>query len=155
MNEQLETLWNVTTLGYNARGSAQALDTLMSEERVLLIDTRLKPWSYNPEWRQGALAKKYGKQYHYAGQFLGNEHYNQPEKGIKIADPDTGLRGLRQYLSEGYRLVLLCACNQYASCHRKTIIEMLCAISTPGVIAVQPEDVIQQKPETRASLWIR
>jgi uncharacterized protein (DUF488 family) len=129
-----EQAWNVTTLGYNAHGAAQALDQLLQDHRVLLIDTRYSPRSVRPAWRQGALKEKYGARYHWAGAYLGNLNYRGGP--IQIADSATGIKGLCQYLGEGYRLVLLCACPDYASCHRKTIVEMLCA-ALPGVHVLQ------------------
>lgn len=135
IQQQLE--WNVTHIGYNARGATQALDELMSQERVLLIDTRKKPTSIRPEWRQGALRTKYGDRYRWAGQYLGNANFDNGGP-ISIVDPETGLRGLRMYLAEGYRLILLCACADVTSCHRQTIVQMLCA-STPGVRVMEPE----------------
>ena len=135
IQQQLE--WNVCPLGYNARGAGKALNELMSGQKVLLIDTRKTPWSDREEWRRETLAAKYGKRYRYAGHVLGNRNYNNGGP-IDIVDPATGLRGLRMYLSEGYRLVVLCGCYDYARCHRKTIIEMLCA-STPGVRVMEPD----------------
>ncbi len=128
--------WNVTTLGYNPRGAAQTLEALMAGERVLLIDTRKTPWSQRPEWRQAALCKKYGKRYRWAGKYLGNANHANGGP-IRVVDHVTGLRGLRMYLSEGYRLVLLCACSDYERCHRKVITQMLCA-TTPGVCVMEP-----------------
>lgn len=129
--------WNVMPIGYNARGAGQLIEQIMGQERVLLIDTRKKPTSIRPEWRQGSLRTKYGNRYRWAGQYLGNANFDNGGP-ISIADPETGLRGLRMYLSEGYRLVLLCGCHDYARCHRKVIVEMLCA-STPGVRVMEPE----------------
>jgi hypothetical protein len=144
--EEMQQLdWNVTTLGYNARGAGQTLDELMTDEHVLLIDTRKTPWSQREEWRQQALREKYGKRYRYAGHVLGHRNYNNGGP-IEIVDPATGLRGLRQYLSEGYRLVLLCGCAQLNTCHRKVICEMLCA-TTPGVRVMQPDLPTVSVPE--------
>lgn len=135
MEQQME--WNVMPVGYNARGAGQLIEQLMGQERVLLIDTRKKPTSIRPEWRQGALRTKYGNRYRWAGQYLGNANFDNGGP-IEIVDPATGLRGLRMYLSEGYRLIILCGCHDYARCHRQVIVEMLCA-STPGVRVMEPE----------------
>lgn len=135
IEQQLE--WNVCPVGYNARGTDKLIDQLMSQERVLLIDTRKSPRSNRPEWMKEALEKKYGSRYRYAGRYLGNRNFANSGP-IEIVDPATGLRGLRMYLSEGYRLILLCACREFSECHRRTIVEMLCA-STPGVRVMEPD----------------
>jgi hypothetical protein len=135
IQQQLE--WNVMPIGYNARGAGQLIEQLMGQERVLLIDTRKKPTSIRPEWRRGALRTKYGDRYRWAGEYLGNANFDNGGP-IEIVDPETGLRGLRMYLSEGYRLILLCACASYEKCHRRTIIEMLCA-TTPGIRVMESD----------------
>jgi len=136
IQQQLE--WNICPLGYNARGADQALDRLMQDERVLLIDTRLKPWSVRPEWRREAMEKKYGRRYRYAGVVLGNLNYNIPDSEIELANWREGKRGLLLYLSEGYKLILLCGCREYSGCHRKRIVELLCA-TTPGIRVMEPD----------------
>ncbi len=129
----------VYPVGYSAGGSQAYVEALMGDAKVLLIDTRFKPYSWRQEWRQVALQAKYGERYRVAGKFLGNLHYQGGE--IKIADLATGLLGLRKYLDEGYDLVLLCECCSYETCHRKVIVEALQEVR-PGVEIVQPS-----KPE--------
>jgi hypothetical protein len=119
-------------VGYNAYNSEQHVKSLMQDPKMLLIDTRLKPWSYKPQWSRddkhvGActvpgLRSQWGERYRFAGHYLGNLNY----KGgpIQIAHLETGLRGLTMYLREGHPLILLCQCA-HDGCHRYVIMAAL------------------------------
>lgn len=113
----------VYPFGYAAPGASEVLRELMASPRALLIDTRYMPHSTHVEWRRKSLEQRYGQRYRWAGQFLGNRNYKGGE--IELVDPATGICGLRKYLDEGYDLVLLCACQDYAQCHRHVIIDLL------------------------------
>lgn len=128
-------MMKVYHLGYNEGGSEQHLLELMKDPHMLLIDTRLKPWSWRPTWCHEdkvlpgghvipGLRSQWGKRYRYAGKFLGNENYKFPGASIKIADLETGLRGLRMYLEKGYSLILMCGCS-HDDCHRYKIMREL------------------------------
>lgn len=121
-------------VGYNAGNSEQQVQALMSDPKMLLIDTRLKPWSWRPTWcredkvlpggqRLPGLQSQWGNRYKWAGKYLGNLGYKFHT--IDIADIETGLRGLRMYLQEGYALILLCQCSVVEDCHRYTILKAL------------------------------
>jgi hypothetical protein len=116
----------VSTLGYAALGSAQVLEQRMEKDpKTLLIDIRFLPVSrWRPFWRKCALKARYGNRYiHLRG--LGNVNYKHWEKGIQLYDPTTPLLLLRGYMQEGYSLILLCACQDPASCHRSTVYDLL------------------------------
>src|SRR5262249_46640219 len=53
----------VYPVGYSHYGSEQALERLMSDPNIRLIDTRYQPYSWRPTWRSDALRAKYGGQY--------------------------------------------------------------------------------------------
>jgi hypothetical protein len=125
----------VYPVGYSAGGSSEYIAGLMAQPAMLLIDSRLKPYSWREEWKQEALQVKYGERYRVAGKFLGNLNYRGGE--IKIADLATGLKGLQRYLDEGYDLVILCECCNWSTCHRKVIIEALQEVR-PSVEVIQP-----------------
>lgn len=122
-------------VGYNAGGAEQHLLELMKDPKMLLVDTRLKPWSWRPTWcredkvlpggqRLPGLQSQWGKRYRWAGAYLGNENYKHQLAPIKIADIETGLRGLMMYLREGHSLILMCGCS-HEGCHRYTIMREL------------------------------
>jgi hypothetical protein len=113
----------VYPIGYSALGAREWLDELTKDPNVLIMDTRKTPYSWRVDYREQELRKKYGKQYHWCGAYLGNAGVHQGF--IKIIDPDTGIRGLIQYLNEGHDLVILCECASPSVCHRSKVVELL------------------------------
>jgi hypothetical protein len=75
------------------------------------------------EWREDALKAKYGSRYKQAGKYLGNIGYK--DGYIKIINPAPGIRGMIQYLNEGYDLIPFCECPSYPDCHRSHVIDLL------------------------------
>jgi hypothetical protein len=126
----------VYPVGYSLYGSESYVERLMSNPQTRLIDTRLVPYSWRPDWREDRLQAKYGERYRQGGKYLGNLNYKQ-RWPIRIADLTTGLAGLIQYLNEGHDLILLCECPAYDDCHRKVIIEQLKQV-LPEVEGVLP-----------------
>jgi hypothetical protein len=116
-------------------GALLYLDRLMTQPQMLLIDTRFSSKSWRGEWREKALREKYGKRYRWAGAYLGNVNFEGGQ--IALADPETGIQGLRRYLDEGYDLLLLCQCPDYHTCHRKVIVDLL--LQQIPVEVIQPE----------------
>lgn len=127
----------VIPFGYGATGSMAYLASLMQTPSTLLIDTRYSPNARRPEWRKGALERKYGERYRWTGAHLGNVNYNN-DGPIALANPVRGVHQLCRYLQEGYDLVLLCWCPEYEQCHRRVIVEMLVA-HMPEVEIIYPD----------------
>lgn len=127
---------NIYPCGY-AVHEARIAQLMQEQSRLIMIDTRLKPWSKKPAWRAEALKAAYGERYRWAGKYLGNLNYKNGGP-IRLADPAAGLLGLRHWLQHGYDLLLLCGCADYTRCHLKTIVEALQAeepevnITIPG-----------------------
>lgn len=135
----------VYPVGYSLYGSEQALERLMSDPNIRLIDTRYQPYSWRPQFRADSLRAKYGERYRQAGKYLGNLNYKQGWP-IHIADLRAGRAGLMQYLNEGHDLISLCQCAQYSNCHRKVIVEQL-KQAMPGVVIVLPVgSLVETKP---------
>src|SRR5207249_9984113 len=95
------TAWyRVYPCGYSQDGAL--IHHLMErDDKMLLIDTRMRPRSRVPAWNEQALRARYGKRYRWAGEYLGNRNYKNGGP-IVLACPDTGIRGLVQYLREGH-----------------------------------------------------
>lgn len=128
----------VYPVGYSTPGSQELIDELLEQPGMLLIDTRLKPYSWNEYWSRDALKKKYGEMYRYAGNFLGNVNYNNGGP-ITLADAATGIAGLVRYLGEGRDLILLCQCKQFLQCHVSHICRMLTETIAVDIIHSQPQ----------------
>jgi hypothetical protein len=127
----------VYPFGYSSRYAMQRIDDLMREPMTLLIDTRYKPTSQMSQWRRRTLEQVYGERYRWAGEHLGNIHFDT-DLPIELADPDPGIARLCEYLQHGYRLILLCQCPNYAYCHRNVIVQLLLK-AMPSVQIIQPE----------------
>ncbi len=113
----------VYPIGYSMPGAQERIDELLQDPKVLLIDTRIKPYSWNERWKKEELKRTYGEKYHWAGKFLGNPAKDTGR--LEVADPDKGIAGLLKYLSEGHDLILLCQCPHYEKCHTSIIVNLL------------------------------
>lgn len=123
-------------IGYNTPGSEATIDNLMQDKRTLLIDVRYSPNSPKPQWQQSALRAKYKDGYIHEGR-LGNINYRGGP--IQLANPDAGIGRLKDLLDHDHNLILLCACENYLTCHRKVIVELL-KKEIPEVEIVMPEN---------------
>lgn len=132
----------VFPLGYSTPGAQERIEELLSSQNTLLIDTRIKPYSWNELWRKEALEQKYGNKYRWAGKVLGNKALGTGR--IEIADIDTGIRGLVRYLHEGYDLILLCQCKEYDKCHVSHIVRHLREMPDVEVVRFEQEEMQQQ-----------
>jgi uncharacterized protein (DUF488 family) len=86
----------------------------------VLVDIRQSPYSRKAEWNRNRLEVHLGKRYAHIQEF-GNINYNNGLP-IQIGDYATGLTKLITYQQP---VVLLCACRDYATCHRHTLADML------------------------------
>ena len=127
----------VYTLGYSNVDACEKLASWMADSKTLLIDIRYTPDSYLYDWRGNYLQKHHGRRYRWAGEYLGNVNHKMNNSPIKLANEKTGIRGLQQYLDEGFSLVLLCGCREYEHCHRKTVVDLL-QQAMPDVV-IEPE----------------
>src|SRR5262245_18465595 len=129
----------VYAVGYSARGAQDRVDELLSGSNALLIDTRFSPYSKMPQWSVTSLKERYDNKYRWAVKCLGNDNYKGAP--IMIANPAVGIRGLDQYLCEGYDLVLLCKCSQYETCHVSHIVNLLLK-KTPDLEIVHQSSLV-------------
>jgi len=88
---------------------------------AVLVDIRYSPWSRNPDWIQAAMEDRFADRYFYVKE-LGNVNYNKPEEGIRLYDVETGLRRVALIIKK-FPVILLCACKQHDTCHRRVAAE--------------------------------
>lgn len=98
-------------------------EVLAGDPHAYLIDIRYKAWSWKPEWRKEALEQEFKQRYRHWPS-LGNINYNN-DGPIKIVDPERGVVAIVKALGQGCSLILLCACQQYEQCHRRTVVELV------------------------------
>jgi uncharacterized protein (DUF488 family) len=112
------------TIGYTSR-SIDELAGLAKANQAGIIDIRFQAWSRHPKWRKADLAKSLahrGVEYSHIRE-LGNIHYDRPGP-IEIAKPDLGCQMLWEALQD-HSQIILCACPDFESCHRKTVADLM------------------------------
>lgn len=109
--------------GYLAKDADQQLEAMMRDPRAVLVDIRYNAVSRRKEWNPHGLIRLYGSRYRPLS-MLGNKNYNN-DGPIEIADPKLGIPLLVEGLTKGYDLILMCACKDYATCHRKAVVDLV------------------------------
>lgn len=104
-------------LGYNAGGAEQQIKALMSDPRMLLIDTRKSPKTWDPGWCKDdttvgscvipGLQSQWAERYKWAGQVLGDRNYWYRDASVDIVALERGVCQLVWYLRHGHPLILL------------------------------------------------
>jgi hypothetical protein len=141
-------LGELVTIGYTEPNALGRIDAFVAQPRAYVVDIRYKPWSkWNSNWSRNMLSARYPKRYiHLPG--LGNVNYGQKQAAIQLADPERHIRHLAEMLQHGCSYLLLCACKDYAQCHRKVVYELILAAMG------QPVSVVPSQPVyTVQSLW--
>lgn len=111
--------------------------------RGYIVDTRMTPYcAWDSQWSRENLQVKYGKRYIWKGTLLGNENYNRPEAGIKVAHLDAGVRWLIGLMENSYTPILLCGCAGLRKCHRKVIFDAVCEQLGDRFPLVEPGDSV-------------
>lgn len=110
----------IYTTGYTNK-DPHDLASLAERLGATVVDIRFSPGSRHERWRQPALIARLGDRYVHVVE-LGNENYATPSAGIKIHDIE---RGIRRLLDLTEPLILLCACEQAACCHRAAVADEL------------------------------
>lgn len=122
----MESLGKIIPFGYTVLGM-DGLYKLMDDKQAYLVDIRLSARSrFHPEFNKSKLQMRFDKNYVHIPE-LGNLNYKPEDrnKGIKLANPESGIARLVTGLEKGYTLILMCACKHYDQCHRRTVVELL------------------------------
>ena len=115
------------TLGYATPGAADELEEVMHDTSVLLIDVRVRPQSrWWPLWNKKQLRARWAGRYTHEKR-LGNINYRDHSLPVVLHGPhvEQAIEGAVSLLRQGYSLLLLCACKEYDTCHRKVVAEMI------------------------------
>lgn len=116
-------LHEIYTTGY--LGPGKTVTELLARLRKFdaqLVDIRYQPVSKNPDWCKANLQRVFGRRYTWARE-LGNMNYNQPLP-IEILHPEAGLREVANLASKSV-VVLMCACRNSETCHRRMVAGMI------------------------------
>jgi uncharacterized protein (DUF488 family) len=112
------------TLGYSG-WTPQAIQEEAPAHNAVVCDIRYSPVSRHPQWRKRRLAQLLGAGYQHM-QALGNRNYKTGGP-IELADYEAGKQVIAAILATGQSIILMCACKDIATCHRRTAAEQLAA----------------------------
>jgi hypothetical protein len=103
----------------------EAIEAKAKELDAVILDTRFKAWSKDPEFNQGRLLTRFGgERYRFMGAQFGNTNYRSQTGPITIANFDDGYMAIRGLVTR-QPVLLLCACWQWTTCHRTVVANML------------------------------
>jgi len=114
----------IYTLGYTGCDPGDLRD-LAHLKSTVVIDTRFSPRSRVPAWDGAALKALLGGSYTH-DRNLGNRNYKNG-RPIEIVNLRRGLEGVKAYLKHDLNVLLLCACSDLKTCHRRVIADALFA----------------------------
>jgi uncharacterized protein (DUF488 family) len=130
---------NIYTAGYNAWSFYEFKAKTEELGKILVVDVRYSPKSFNPFWSKKNLKKYFGEHYIHIKN-LGNVNYRNG-KPIKIYNLDKGCKQLLNSLGKDYDdCLLLCACEDVEECHRKVIVKKLQLMTLCEVIHLKGEE---------------
>ena len=111
----------VYTFGYG-RTKIESLVAYADWLDAVVVDVRMNASSRLPDWNKGKMSAALGKRYVHIREF-GNANYKSGGP-IVLSDPATGCAKILKVL-EKHSVILLCACESVAHCHRNTVSELL------------------------------
>jgi uncharacterized protein (DUF488 family) len=112
-------LFRLYTYGYQG-GSPQDLQHYAAAG-ALILDTRLAPTSPNPLWRRASLKRLLGDRYRWC-KALGNVNFRSGGP-VQLHNPEAGMDLLDRWIGQS-PVVLLCACRDWRTCHRRVAAEL-------------------------------
>jgi hypothetical protein len=111
----------IFTYGYQGHTPDQ-LAAYLDATGAILLDIRFKPYSRMAGWGGDALKRQFGDRYRWMGVSLGNPNYQGGP--ITLGRPEQALVPVQRLLTER-PVILLCACWNVETCHRKVAAEYL------------------------------
>ena len=137
------------TLGYSG-WTPEAIQETAQARNAVVCDIRYSPASRHPQWMKRQLSQLLGARYQHV-QALGIRSYKTGGP-IALADYEVGKQVIAEILATGQSVILLCACKDVATCHRRTAAEQLAAdLGKTITHLVLPKT--QRAPEAQGSLF--
>ncbi|MCS7301809.1 MAG: DUF488 domain-containing protein [Fimbriimonadales bacterium] len=119
---QLKDTPILATVGYQGWRTPDALYCALTRAytRWVLVDVRYRPQSPNPNWRRETLQRVFSDRYRLLPEWGNAAHASG---GVRIVDYEAGKAEIRALLHAGITPVLLCACRDWETCHRRVVAE--------------------------------
>lgn len=121
----------IFSFGYGS-STVGELRVLLDQLDAVCVDVRFSPGSWTPAWRGASLARELGGKYLHVSQF-GNARFREPNAPIELANPEQGIAKLAPILAV-QSVVLLCACRNVRTCHRRQVAEVLAKATGAPVV---------------------
>lgn len=122
------------TIGY-ARWTLGAVEALLESYGATLVDIRLRPFSRKPGFSGASLAARFKRRY-VPLQDLGNDNYRGGP--VHLHHAENGLLQLEKLVARS-PVILMCACADVTTCHRKVVAELFTALYGTPVTHLEPE----------------
>ena len=136
------------TLGYSG-WTPEAIQEAAQARNPVVCDIRYAPRSRHPYWTKGHLQRLLGTRYRHV-QALGNRNYKS-DGPVALTDYDAGKQAIAEILATGQAVILMCACKDLTTCHRRIAVERLAADLGEAVTNLLPQKT-RRVQETQGSL---
>ncbi len=131
--------YSLYTLGYTGLKPDEILraaDAL----GAIIADIRIAPRSRHAMWNKSKLAAAWGERYVHIPE-LGNRNYKgEFGEGVMLVDAEAGGAQVNRLL-EAQPVILMCACEDWHTCHRRSAAELIQARTGVEVAHLSAEDV--------------
>lgn len=136
------------TLGYTGLKPEMLLQqaTVLN---ALIADIRFAPRSRVAHWNGLALRDTLGQRYTHIPE-LGNTEYKRPGH-ISLKEPERGVQRVVSILAM-MPVILLCACEEYHTCHRRVAADLIRAACGCEVIHLTQKDLKNRDAQTAKPL---
>lgn len=112
---------------------------------ALIADIRISPLSRVPHWTKAQLERAWTGRYIHIRE-LGNKNYKgEFGEGVLLVDPDEGANRVIKLLGV-QPVMLMCACKDWQTCHRKNAAQEIADRYGVEVIHLLAADVRPQQP---------
>lgn len=122
------------TFGYSGRRLSD-FQVVVADFGAIVVDVRFSPRSRQPEWSGASLLRSFGAGYLHFREF-GNVNYKNG-RPIEIAELSKGLEKLK-LLNPSCAIMLLCACKNFALCHRSVVASAIVQSVETEIVQLQP-----------------
>jgi uncharacterized protein (DUF488 family) len=113
------------TFGYSGRTTNEAA-LVRPVLNAVLVDVRYRPYSKEAGWSRRDLQRLLSRDDYRWLEAFGNVNYKGEEgPQVVLRNPTKGLAVLRSIYEAGENAVLMCACPNYARCHRRDVAELV------------------------------
>lgn len=144
----------IYTLGYQTSGvTPSKLRAFAEAQNAVVVDIRYAARSRKGEWDGHALSRTLAERYVYVHEF-GNRNYKGAlgsEAGIVLVNESQGVHQVLPILAQ-QPIILLCACWDVATCHRRIVASALSSVTHQRVIHLSPSDFRPKPTEVQTEL---